>query len=408
MDAITFKDTPAGQVVSVGGAYNAFIPNPLPPAIAWSDELILALSEADRALGQLAGLGRLLPNPHLLIRPFLHREAVLSSRIEGTRASLSDVFAYELNQPLLFELPSDTREVYNYVRALEYGMDRLRTLPLSLRLLREVHGVLMEGVRGESQTPGQFRDRQNWIGAPGSAVQDAVFVPPPPTDMLRALDDFERYLHADSSLPPLVRIALIHYQFETIHPFLDGNGRVGRLLITLLLCAWDLLPEPLLYLSAYFERWREAYIDLLFAVSQRGAWQGWLEFFLQGIAVQASDAVARTQRLQNLQLRYRNELQTGRTSARLLQVVDLLFDRPLLTVRQVETALGCDYPAAQRYVEQLVKAGILEEITGKARNRVFRASQIIAAIDEPIEVGKGTPKSPHQTRGELSRYTVWE
>jgi Fic family protein len=408
MDALTFKDTPDGHVVSVGGAHNAFIPNPLPPSIAWSDELILALSEADRALGQLAGLGRLLPNPHLLIRPFLHREAVLSSRIEGTRASLSDVFAYELNQPMLFELPSDTREVYNYVRALDYGMDRLRTLPLSLRLLREVHGVLMEGVRGDNQTPGEFRDRQNWIGASGSAVQDAIFVPPPTADMLQALDDLERYLHADSSLPPLVRIALIHYQLETIHPFLDGNGRVGRLLITLLLCAWDLLPEPLLYLSAYFERWRDAYTDLLFAVSERGAWQAWLEFFLQGIAVQAGDAVARTQRLQDLHLHYRNELQTGRTSARLLQVVDLLFARPLLTVRQVETALGCDYPAAQRYVEQLVKVGVLEEITGKVRNRVFRASQIIEAIDEPIEVGKGTPKLPQRTRGELPRYTVWE
>ena len=293
MDPQAFKDSPAGQIISVGGDYSAFIPRPLPPPLSWTDDLISALSEADRALGQLAGLGRLLPNPHLLIRPFLHREAVLSSRIEGTQASLSDVFAYEANQPLLFELPSDTREVYNYVRALEYGMERLATLPLSLRLLREIHAVLMEGVRGASQTPGQFRDRQNWIGTPGCAARDAIFVPPPVSEMMAVLGDFERYLHAESHLPPLIRIGLIHYQFETIHPFLDGNGRIGRLLITLLLCAWDLLPQPLLYLSAYFERWRDAYIDLLYAVSQRGAWNAWLVFFLQGIAIQARDAVAR-------------------------------------------------------------------------------------------------------------------
>ncbi len=383
MDPEAFRNSPAGRVVRTAGGYWAFVPNPLPPRIPWTSELAIALSEADRALGELAGLGRSLPNPHLLIRPFVRREAVLSSRIEGTQATLFDLYAYEAVQLAMFKPPPDVHEVYNYVRALEYGLERLRTLPLSLRLIREVHARLMEGVRGEHQTPGEFRRSQNWIGPSGCTLNEATFVPPPVPEMQEALYAFETFLHAPPALPPLICLGLIHYQFEAIHPFLDGNGRIGRLLTTLLLCAWGVLPEPLLYLSAYFEAHQQTYYDLLLAVSQRGAWGEWLAFFLHGVASQARDAVIRAGRLQDLRERYRERFQAARAAARLLQVVDLLFAQPLLTVRQVETALDVNFSTAQRYVNQLEKAGLLQEITGQARNRVYRADEVLRVIEEP-------------------------
>ncbi len=305
MDVKAFQNSPSGRLIRTPADYWAYVPNPLPPDIQWTPGLVAALSEADRALGELAGLGRSLPNPHLLIRPFLHREAVLSSRIEGTRATLSDLYAYEAAQLRLFELPSDVHEVHNYVQALEYGLDRLRSLPLSLRLIREIHARLMEGVRGELQTPGEFRHSQNWIGSPGCTLNDANYVPPPVDEMHKALHALEGFLYAPSELPPLIRLGMIHYQFEAIHPFLDCNGRIGRLLMTLLLCAWDLLPEPLLNLSAYFEAHRQDYYNLLLDVSQIGTWQEWLSFFLQGVSVQSQDAVVRAQRLQTLRKDYR-------------------------------------------------------------------------------------------------------
>ncbi len=314
----------------------------------------------------------------------MRREAVLSSRIEGTRASLSDLYAYEAGQLSMFDMPDDVHEVSNYVRALEHALERLHELPLSLRLIRELHAHLMEGVRGEERRPGEFRRSQNWIGPPGCSLVEAPFVPPPPAEMRQALDDFERYLHQESDMPPLARLALIHYQFEAIHPFLDGNGRVGRLLITLLLCAWGLLPQPLLYLSAYFEAHRQSYYDLLLAVSQRGAWDEWLAFFLRGVAAQARDAVSRARRLLALRERYRERFQSARAAARLLQAVDLLFARPVVTVRGVEAEMGVNFTAAQRYVRQLEQAGVLREITGRARNRLYRADAILAAIEEPI------------------------
>jgi Fic family protein len=366
--------------------------------------MVAALSDADRALGELAGLGRSLPNPHLLITPFLRREAVLSSRIEGTQASLSDLYAYEVIrsteaaqtaawQLTMFEPPPDVREVYNYARALEYGLDRLQSLPLSLRLIREIHAQLMEGVRGEHRTPGEFRRSQNWIGPPGCNLENATFVPPPVPQMKQALDAFEEFLHAPSDLPPLARLGLVHYQFEAIHPFLDGNGRIGRLLITLLLCADNLLAEPLLYLSAYFDSHRQDYYDLLLAVSQRGAWAAWLVFFLRGVVAQAQDAVLRAQRLQDLRERYREQFQAERAAARLLQTVDLLFARPVTTMPQISKALGVNYATATRYINRLEDAAILREVTGRARNRVYRADEILAAIEEPLtQAGEPSPE----------------
>jgi len=388
MDVEAFRDSPAGWVTRATGGYWAFVPTPLPPTFPWTSDLVAVLSEADRALGELAGLGRSLLNPHILIRPFVRREAVLSSRIEGTQASLSELYAYEAVQLAMFEPPPDVHEVYNYVQALEYGLERLRTLPLSLRLIREIHARLMEGVRGEHQTPGEFRRSQNWIGPPGCTLNDAPFVPPPVPEMREALYAFEEFLHAPPSLPPLVRLGLIHYQFEAIHPFLDGNGRIGRLLITLLLCAWNLLPEPLLYLSAYFEARRQEYYHLLLATSLEGAWDNWLTFFLHGVTTQARDGVTRAGRLQDLRERYRDQFQTARAAARLLQVVDLLFAQPVLTVRQVETALEVNFSTAQRYVNQLEDAGLVQEITGRARNRVYRADEVLRVIEEPLEAGQ--------------------
>ncbi len=397
MDLKDFRDSPAGRLVKAKGGYWAFVPNPLPPAITWSSELVSVLSEADRAIGELAGLGRLMSNPHLLIRPFIRREAVFSSRIEGTQASLADLFTYEAVQLSLFDLPDDVREVHNYVRALEYGLERMQDFPLSLRLIREIHAVLMEGVRGETQTPGEFRRSQNWIGAPGATLSEASYVPPPAPEMWKALDAFEKFLHTPSPLPPLIRIGLIHYQFEAIHPFLDGNGRVGRLLITLLLCAWDLLPSPLLYLSPYFEAHRAQYYARLQAVSSQGAWEAWLLFFLKGVAVQARDAVIRIKRLQALRNRYRALLQDTRTSARLLQVIDLLFEKPVVQTRQVQADLNLtSFTTAQRYLDRLREMGIVREITGKARNRIYKAEEILAALEQPTSEGTSEPKGENE------------
>jgi len=381
----SFRHSPAGRLVRITSGSWAFVPNPLPPEIPWTVDLVALLSDADLALGELAGLGRLLSNPNLLIHPFVRREAVLSSRIEGTQASLSELYIYEAGQIALFEETADVHEVFNYVRALEYGLVRLRGLPISLRLIREIHARLLEGVRGERMTPGEFRRSQNWIGPSGCALKDAIFVPPPVKEMHEALDAFEKFLHQSLSLPPLVRLGLIHYQFEAIHPFLDGNGRIGRLLVALLLCAWGLLPQPLLYLSAYFEAHRQTYYDLLLAVSQKGAWKEWLDFFLRGVKEQARDAVSRAGRVQILREKYRERLQTERAAARLLQVVDFLFAEPVFTVKQLSNGLGIDFSAAQRYVNHLEGEGFVEEITGQARNRIYRASEILKVIEAPMD-----------------------
>lgn len=377
-----FTEGKSGKVIRTLQGYWAFVPDPLPPPLTVSWELTGELSEADRALGELAGAARSLPNPYLLIRPFTRREAVLSSRIEGTQASLSDLFVFEA-LGVADPQTSDVREVANYVKALEYGLARLNDLPISLRLMREMHERLMEGVRGEHLTPGEFRRSQNWIGPPGCTLMDAVFVPPPEAEMKEALGELEKYLHAPSPLPPLVRLALVHYQFEAIHPFLDGNGRIGRLLLTLLLCSGGMLPEPLLYLSAYFEHHRQEYYRLLLAVSQSGAWSEWIVYFLRGVAEQSRDAVKRSNRLLDLWQTYRQQLQSSRSSALSLQLVDELLSSPAVTIGQAARLLGVTPRAAQLNVDKLVTQGILTEITGRQRNRVFVARQIIRIIEAP-------------------------
>jgi Fic family protein len=367
----------------------AFVPPPLPPVVTFSEELVSALSAADWRLGSLGGAGVWLPNPHLLIRPFIRREAVLSSRIEGTQAGVADLVLFEA-APEAAAAP-DTQEVANYVGALQFAVQPNRKLPLSLRLIRDLHRQLMTGARGEHHTPGEFRRSQNWIGPPGALLSEARFVPPPIDEMNECLDAFEKYLHASSETPPLIRLAMIHYQFEAIHPFLDGNGRIGRLLISLLLHEWGLLPQPLLYLSAFFERRRTEYYDKLLAVSQHGDWTAWLLFFLEGVAEQAGDATTRAVRLVALRERYRGILQRVRASALPLRLVDYLFDRPAITVSQAEHLLGVTWRAASLIVDKLVEAGVLREVTGRERNRIFVAEEILALVSEHSaeEMGSG-------------------
>jgi Fic family protein len=385
MNPENFRHSSAGQAIRHPNGYWAFIPSPLPPDLGWSLPLVSALAEAERNLSKLASLGDALPSPRLLVRPFVRLEAVVSSRIEGTRASLSDLYAYETPLLSFLEPAPDVNEVLNYVRALDYGLERLETFPVSLRLICEIHARLMEGVRGKHLTPGKFRRSQNWIGPAGSTLENAPYVPPPVDEMHQSLDRLEKFIHQPSALPPLARVALIHYQFEAIHPFLDGNGRVGRLLIILLLCEWGLLPKPLLYLSAYFEAHRQEYYDRLLEVSQRGAWEDWLVFFLSGVSIQSLDAVRRISRLQALRTDYQERLQSQRAAGRLLQTLDIIFERPILNVRQVEAALEIPYRTAQRYVERLVELGFLREVTGQRRNRLYRADEILRAIEQPLE-----------------------
>jgi Fic family protein len=393
MDTALFQNSPSGMLVRAIDRYWAFVPNPLPPKLDWSDALVSLTSKADLALGTLSGLGEILPNPNLLIYPFVRKEAVLSSRIEGTQSSLSDLLLFEATKA---EKQRDVKEVQNYVHATEYGLKRLEELPLSLRLIRELHAILMEGVCGERATPGEFRKSQNWIGPPVCTLNDATFVPPPVAEMKEALDQLEKFLHAGTQLPPLVELALIHYQFETIHPFLDGNGRIGRLLITLFLCQRSILNKPLLYLSAFFERHRQEYYDRLLDVSQRGAWRQWLEFFLQAVVKQSNDAVRRARRLLDLHRTYYQTSLGKRLPPTAVELVGSIFVKPVLNAKVAQESLKVTYPSAQKAINALVEEGILAEITGGKRNKAYAAKKILEILEEetpsPMEGGRGSKR----------------
>ena len=341
----------------------------------------MLLSDADRALGRLAGAGRLLPNPHLLMRPFLTREALASSRIEGTQASLSDVFDAQARNtstgPIL--------EVTNYIEALEHGLGRLASLPVSKRLLREVHAILLANVRGKEKRPGEIRSSQNWIGSPDNRPETAVFVPPPPDEMKLSFDLLERYIHEPSQLPPLVEIGMIHYQFETIHPFLDGNERLGRLLIAFLLVERALLPQPLLYLSAYFERHRSDYYDRLQAVRERGEMTPWLDFFLSGVGKQATEAVRCAEVLADLRETYRARLSGSRSRA--VEVVDLLFQNPVLVASRVAAELNVTGQSAINHLRRLQNEGIVHELHQfPGRSKGWMAREILRALDPSAHI----------------------
>ena len=357
--------------------YWAYVPNPLPPKIELDWELINLLSKADRKLEKLSDAGQLLPNAHLLIRPFIRREAVTSSRIENTRSGLDDLFLFEADQTETSPV-SDVKEILNYVRAMEYGIKRLEDLPVSSRLICETHEILMQGVRGEHATPGSMRTSQNWIG--GRTLRDAIYVPPQVADMKQCFSDLEKYIHSNAQEPALIQCALVHYQFEAIHPFLDGNGRIGRLLITFMLLEKGLLPQPLLYLSDFFERYRDEYYRLLLNVSQKGDWKAWITFFLNGVRQQSENALSTIQKLLDLQSQYR-ALATGRRVPKIVnRLIDYLFASPVISISALSKVWEIPFPTVQRGVNYLIEKSILREITGGSRNRLFVADEIFNTI----------------------------
>lgn len=381
MDETRYADTTFGRAQRTRGphGYVAYFPRPIPRSLPISDMNVILLSDAEAALGRLAGAGRLLPEPQLLVGPYLRREAVASTRIEGTRASLDDVFDAEAGDR---PLDADVEEVINYIEAMQTGLERLADLPLSARLIREMHAIILAGVRGRERQPGELRSTQNWIGSPGDTIETATFVPPPPDQVGPLLDDLERFIHDPPRLPPLVQAALVHYQFETIHPFLDGNGRLGRLLVVFFLVVRDRLPAPLLYISPYFERRRNRYYDALQTVRETGDFEEWLALFLEAIVVQATDAVARAERLTDLRERYRATVRATRRGVA-NQLVDLAFEHPVLTTGVVESRLGVSRPAALEALRQLEELGILRPgATGPRRQLRWRASEVLAILSE--------------------------
>jgi cell filamentation protein, protein adenylyltransferase len=381
MQADRFQSRRAGELLEVhrgtSAAFLAFNPAAVPRELNLTSELILALSEADLALGRLAGLGGQLPNPHILIRPYLRREAIASTRIEGTQSTLGEVLSAEAQR-----LPetADVREVLNYVRALERGLQRLKELPLSNRLLREMHSELMRGVRGAERTPGEFRTSPNWIG--GHGPTDAVFVPPTPDLVPDALADLERYLHEDPPLPILVRSALIHYQFETIHPFLDGNGRLGRLLIVFYLVEQGVLREPLLYLSAYLERHREEYVDRLQAVREMGDYEGWVTFFLRAVATQAAAAIQTSEGLLRLSVEFRDRLRRIRARGQAVDAAEGLIGNPYVSAPRLAEALGLTRQGGQYVISTLERAGILAPAVGDSRPALYLANEVLELLQQ--------------------------
>ena len=374
----------AGTYRRQPGGFDAFIPAPLPPdpRVVIDEEMQRLLSKADRALGRLDGSIQTLPDPDLFVFMYVRKEAVLSSQIEGTQSSLNDLLAVEarITDP---SIPRDVNEVLNYVKAMNYGLERLNDLPVSVRLIREIHERLLTGVRGDRSRPGELRTSQNWIGPLGGSLADAAFVPPPPHEVPQAMSDLERYLHDDEDLPTLVRFGLAHGQFETIHPFLDGNGRVGRLMITLLLCEKEILLKPVLYLSYYFKRNRAEYYDRLQAIRDDGDWEGWLKFFLRGVAEVSNQATETARKIVALREEHRNLIaqEFGGRAGNGMLVLERLYKRPIISVNWAAELTGLTYPAANTLISMMERAGILREYTGQARNRRFRYDGYISLFD---------------------------
>ncbi|HEY0860999.1 MAG TPA: Fic family protein [Pseudoxanthomonas sp.] len=369
-----------------GSRYQAFIPDPLPPEPALdfsAGDLVARKERADQSLGRLDGITLMLPDPELFLYQYVRKEALLSSQIEGTQSSLSDLLLFELNEAPGVPV-DDVEEVSNYVAALNHGLQRMREddFPLSLRLVREMHALLLRGGRGSGKQPGEFRKGQVWVGGPTPAL--ANFVPPPPDALPDALAAFERFLHAPSAqMSPLVKAALAHVQFETIHPFSDGNGRLGRLLIALILCNEGVLREPSLYLSLYFKRRRADYYDRLNAVRVHGDWEGWLGFFLDGVAETAQQAVDTAQRLLALLARDRARIATlGKRAGNVGLVFDQFARRVILSVPQVLPQLPLSAPTIRAAVETLQEMEIVNELTGQQRHRLFAYSTYLAILSE--------------------------
>ena len=380
MNEDEFVDPTTGAFVQTVDGCRAFVPAPLPPEGLDLRPVLPQIARASASIGELSGIGRRLTNPFLLVRPFMRREAVASSRIEGTVTSLPQLLLFEAEEMPKSATP-DARETWNYVRALDMSLGRLADLPIAHRLICEAHAILLDGVqpgRGARIVPGEFKREQNWIGS--RLIANARYVPPPPAQARDAMSALDSYINDPADLTPLpVRLALVHYQFEAIHPFPDGNGRVGRLLIPLMLSQAEALAQPLLYMSPYFEKHYEAYIDLLFGVSARGQWLAWIAFFLEGIIQTSRDAIARIDRLQALQDRFRQQVQTKRSSALLLKIIDFLFERPATSVTAVARHLGITYAAARHNIDRLAAEGIIVE-RGAGRPQIWFAPEILDVI----------------------------
>ncbi|MBS1268987.1 MAG: hypothetical protein MAG458_01723 [Nitrosopumilus sp.] len=383
MDKAAFAN-PNGKFVINSDGHETFFPKKLPPEIKFDPVTITLATEAHTKLGELSGIGELIPNPDLLIRPYVQREAVLSSKIEGTQASIMDIFQYEAKGKK--ESTEDgehkrIQEVLNYIDALNDCLVKVQTKEINLEMIKNAHKILMENVRGQERTPGEFRKVQNWIGKEGSDIEDAEYVPPSSENLEENLLDLENFLqNVPIGIPVLIQCALIHYQFESIHPFADGNGRIGRLLIPLILAERKLLNRPLLYLSVYFERNRTEYYAHLLSVSQNGTWSDWIRFFLRGVIKQATDAINNIRKLTDLQLTYENKLKENRASGNTIQLMSYLFASPVITIPGVKDYLGVRYPTAKLAVNNLQEMGIIEEIGSRDRNKMFKAGKILEIL----------------------------
>lgn len=404
MNPEDFSNSPSGKTIQTRQGYWAYVPNTLPPPIEYNGTVVQLISEAERALGELSGAGSLLPNPNILISPYIRREAVSSSRIEGTQASLSDLFFFEASGAE--ESPrSDVQEVQNYVRAIDYGLERLKELPLSIPLLCEIHGILFKGLKGEDNPPGEVRRRQNWIGPPGRSLYEATFVPPPVEELKPVLDALDQYLQSrpitasggiapqrlrrdpaqggEGALtePSLIQCALVHYQFEVAHPFTDGNGRIGRLLVTFFLREKGLLGQPILYLSEFFDKYKDEYYQKLLGVSQKGAWPGWFEFFLRGVAHQARAALADARKIIELHAEYQTGLgRTKKIPGAAQRLIEEIFFNPVISVAGLSRKWSLPFNSVKKGVQRLVEIGILKESTGKKRDRLFVAPKLMKLL----------------------------
>lgn len=389
----------AGRYVRQPAGYDAYIPARLPPEppITFDSDLVNLLSRADQAIGRLDGEMRNLPNPGLFVAMYVRREAVLSSQIEGTQSTLDDLLAVEL-EPRIADLPHDVNDLVNYVHAMNHGLARLTDLPMSLRLIREIHAQLLAGVQGGDRQPGEFRRNQNFIApAGGRRIEDATFVPPPVTEMRSALDDFERFLH-EPGVPPLIHVGTAHAQFETIHPFMDGNGRVGRLLITLMLVHHGVLHQPLLYLSLYLKRHRTEYYELLMAIRESGDWEGWLRFFLRGVAETAEEATLTARSIVALREAQRSQLMTEHLPPNALRLLDFVYLRPVMNVKLAASELDVTFATANKLVETFERLGLVREVTGRRRDRIFRFGPYLALFetedDRPMSPGRVQETTP--------------
>ena len=381
MSMQSLYSSPVGELTPIEKGLTAYVPVPVPRSVPLTESLVKRLAEAALAVGELKGVGETIPNPWLLISPLMGREAVLSSRIEGTLTSMSDLLIYEAGGG---ERRDDTFEVANYRRALLSGLKQAEELPISLRLANQLHEILMQDVRGQDKMPGQFRTSQTYIGSGAAGIENARFIPPPARYLRDLFFDWEKFVNDDLPMHPLVQCALMHYQFETIHPYLDGNGRMGRLLIVLFLHARQILSTPLLYMSAYFERDRDLYCDELFNVSRTGDWQRWIEYFLTGVNEQAKDAMLRVRRVRGLQDSYRQKLQSSRVSQETVVVMEAIFESLVLSAPKAASILGLTPSGARQILDRLVQHGVVDKLDS-TWPRLYMATELLEAIHEPSE-----------------------